>query len=382
MDKGNETQVPIETEFINLNISDKDSSSVNINDKNCSYCNKPFIEELWCKECDPRRMFEGWTSGNNDIGKFIKDTIYDARNGPRAIFLEWVPFDRFEDVKEIGVGGFAKVYSATWIDGKAEYDYGWKRKEPQPIKVALKRLNGSKNMSAEYLNELKINWDYYFGLSGPSTKQKSDDKICGVMPYVAPEVLNGEPYSLSSDIYSFGIIMTELSSGKPPFYKRKHDTTLALEICNGLRPEFGKGTPEIYKKLAYKCMNANSNQRPTASELFDIIQFWHYSSIKKDDYQEKEKFGYKGKEIKAMFEEADKEIPNISTSYEINPDAIYTSRVFTFSNLTKPVNSSIITSYLDEENNEDCKDSKLFDLEVSSSLQLKDDISNKDDVDY
>ncbi|CAB4384060.1 unnamed protein product [Rhizophagus irregularis] len=83
-----------------------------------------------------------------------------------------------------------------------------------------------------------------------------------------------------------------------------------------------------------------------------------------------------------MFEEADKEIPNISTSYEINPDAIYTSRVFTFSNLTKPVNSSIITSYLDEENNEDCKDSKLFDLEVSSSLQLKDDISNKDDVDY
>ncbi|CAB4430439.1 unnamed protein product [Rhizophagus irregularis] len=83
-----------------------------------------------------------------------------------------------------------------------------------------------------------------------------------------------------------------------------------------------------------------------------------------------------------MFEEADKEIPNISTSYEKNPDAIYTSRVFTLSNLTKPVNSSIITSYLDEENNEDCKDSKLFDLEVSSSLQLKDDISNKYDVDY
>ncbi|RGB37011.1 kinase-like domain-containing protein, partial [Rhizophagus diaphanus] len=114
-----------------------------------------------------------------------------------------------------------------------------------------------------------FNYSYIsdFGLSGPSTKQKSDDKICGVMPYVAPEVLNGEPYTLSSDIYSFGIIMAELSSGRPPFYKRKHDTTLALEICNGLRPEFGKGTPELYKKLAYKCMNANSNQRPTAKEL-------------------------------------------------------------------------------------------------------------------
>jgi serine/threonine protein kinase len=195
-----------------------------------------------------------------------------------------------------------------------------------------------------------------FGLSGPSNKQKSDDKICGVLPYIAPEVLNGEPYSLSSDIYSFGIIMAELSSGKPPFHKIKHDTTLALEICNGLRPELGKGTPEIYKKLAYKCMNANSNQRPTAEELGDIMLFWYYSSRGDIEYQEDEKFGYKGKEVKAMFDEADKEIPNISTLYEKNPEAIYTSRLFTFSNLTKPVNSSIITDYLnDEESNKGIK---------------------------
>ena len=54
-----------------------------------------------------------------------------------------------------------------------------------------------------------------------------------------------------------------------------------------------------------------------------------------------------------MFEEADKEIPDISTLHEKDPDAIYTSRAFTFSNLPKPVNSSVITAYLnDEENNE------------------------------
>ncbi|EXX53024.1 uncharacterized protein OCT59_017760 [Rhizophagus irregularis] len=466
--------------FNKLNVSNKDSNSINATiaktdvitenhqssnkqelneaslNKNCSYCNKPFTEELWCKECDHRRKIEGWTSGNNDVDKFIKDTIYDARNTYKES-LKWVPFGRFKDVKQIGVGGFAKVYSATWID--------------HGIKVALKRLNGSKNMSAVYLNELKIHWNFYkedsmfslifygmtkdpeteefmmilqfadegnlrsvlshnfknilwkdkiiylywliyglknlhdlgyfhkdfhsgnilqeggyqtyisdFGLSGPSNKQKSDDKICGVLPYIAPEVLNGEPYTLSSDIYSFGVIMTELSSGIPPFHKRKHDATLALEICNGLRPNFGKGTPEIYKKLAYKCMNANSNQRPTASELHDIIKFWYCSSRHDKEYQEEEKFGYKGKEIEAMFEEADKEIPNISTSYEKNPDAIYTSRLFTFNNLTKPINSSLITSYLDdEENNKDCQDSQLFDLEVSSSLQLKDDANNKDD---
>ncbi|CAB4380626.1 unnamed protein product [Rhizophagus irregularis] len=88
-----------------------------------------------------------------------------------------------------------------------------------------------------------------------------------------------------------------------------------------------------------------------------------------------------GKEIKAAFEEADKEIPNISTSYEKNSGAVFTSRAFIFSNLlSKPVNSSIITSYI---NNEVC-DSQLIDLEVSNSLQLQlkdiDDESKVDDL--
>src|SRR5579871_4968579 len=138
------------------------------------------------------------------------------------------------------------------------------------------------------------NWSYIsdFGLSGPSNEQKSDNKICGVLPYMAPEVLNGEPYTFSSDIYSFGVVMAELSSGKPPFHKRKHDTSLALDICNGFRPEFGKGTPEIYKRLAHRCMNADPSQRPTASELYDIFVFWHNSICYKNgkSYQEHEKF--------------------------------------------------------------------------------------------
>ena len=142
--------------------------------------------------------------------------------------------------------------------------------------------------------------------------------------------------------------MTELSSGKPPFHERKHDISLASEICNGLRPEFGEGTPEPYKKLAHRCMNADPNQRPTANELRDIFDFWHDAI---EGYnQEEEKFGCEGKEIAALFGESDKIIPNISVSYDKDPDAIYTSRIFTFSDLPKPVNSSDVTSYINEGN--------------------------------
>ncbi len=189
-----------------------------------------------------------------------------------------------------------------------------------------------------------------FGLSRPADEQKSDGKIYGVLPYIAPEIMNGKPYTKASDIYSFGIVMAEVSSGKPPFYDKKHDFNLSLAICNGLRPEFGKGTPEFYKKLAYRCMNANPNQRPAANELFDIFNFWNLCNY--GSYQNDKEHGYYGREIKETFEEADKEIPNISTSYKKNPDAIYTSRAFTFRNLPKPTNSSLINSYFEKDEGE------------------------------
>ncbi|CAG8728001.1 12199_t:CDS:2 [Funneliformis mosseae] len=117
----------------------EDETLVDKLEKNCSYFDKPFEELLWCKECDPLRMIEGWTSGNSDIDIFIKDTI-------------------FTDIKEIGEGGFAKVYFATWIDGQSEFrkqdDGSWKKSNPKPMKVALKRLNGSREMSAKYFNEV------------------------------------------------------------------------------------------------------------------------------------------------------------------------------------------------------------------------------------
>ncbi|RGB23581.1 hypothetical protein C1646_728178, partial [Rhizophagus diaphanus] len=95
-----------------------------------------------------------------------------------------------------------------------------------------------------------------FGLSEPSNEQKSNNKIYGVLPYITPENLNGEQYTLSSDIYSFGVVMAELLSGKPPFYKRNHDNSLALKISN---------------------------------ELEEILDCWY-------DYKDNEKYGYKGEE--------------------------------------------------------------------------------------
>ena len=145
----------VESEFNKLNLSNKVPNSSNVNHENCY---KRSEKKFWCKECVPSCIIEGWTSGNSEIDEFIKDTIFNVGGYDYPLFLEWVEFDRFENVKQIGEGGFAKVYSATWTDGRAKYVRqsvgNWKKSKPVSKNVALKRLNGSQNISAKYLNEV------------------------------------------------------------------------------------------------------------------------------------------------------------------------------------------------------------------------------------
>ncbi|RIA83260.1 kinase-like domain-containing protein, partial [Glomus cerebriforme] len=47
--------------------------------------------------------------------------------------------------------------------------------------------------------------------------EKDNSQVYGVMPYMAPEVLRGEPYTQKSDVYSLGMIMYEIVTDLPPF---------------------------------------------------------------------------------------------------------------------------------------------------------------------
>ncbi|CAI2197470.1 2573_t:CDS:1, partial [Funneliformis geosporum] len=62
-------------------------------------------------------------------------------------------------------------------------------------------------------------------------QSSKNNDIYGVLPFVVPEVLRGQPYTLASDIYSFSIIMWELIFGVPPFDNKAHDFQLSLDIC-------------------------------------------------------------------------------------------------------------------------------------------------------
>lgn len=122
-----------------------------------------------------------------------------------------------------------------------------------------------------------------------SSTNTSLREVYGVIPFMAPEVLSGQQPTLSSDIYSFGIIMWELSSFNPPFHDKAHDIKLIMEICNGCRPDIVKETPNAYVSLMKRCWHSDPAKRPTAEELVYLIkELSTYTCFKKINLSEKE----------------------------------------------------------------------------------------------
>ncbi|CAB4379607.1 unnamed protein product [Rhizophagus irregularis] len=114
------------------------------------------------------------------------------------------------------------------------------------------------------------------------SKQSSDllDKI----PYIDPKCLIVESNNIvrsfifneKSDVYSIGVLLWEISSGKSPFEGKLYDSNLVNQILQGYRETIVSNTPLDYSNLYIECWNGESDNRPvmnqTISKLREIIK--------------------------------------------------------------------------------------------------------------
>jgi len=119
--------------------------------------------------------------------------------------------------------------------------------------------------------------------SVPEAATKSDlqpaaNAMAGTLAYLAPDILLGNPATPQTDIWSLGVLLFEMASGRPPFQGlNRFDVTAA--ILRGPLPSLPVGVPPGVSAIISRCLSKGPVERYRhAGEVHAALEAVHSSS--------------------------------------------------------------------------------------------------------
>lgn len=100
----------------------------------------------------------------------------------------------------------------------------------------------------------------------------------GSYMYMSPEVWLGLPYNDKADIYSLGVLIAELLTGKPfsccllPEKSYEEAKVFSFCVANGLRLKCPKHFPKPLASILESCWEPDPTMRPTADEVYEALK--------------------------------------------------------------------------------------------------------------
>ncbi|GMF30902.1 unnamed protein product [Phytophthora fragariaefolia] len=133
---------------------------------------------------------------------------------------------------------------------------------------------------------LSSDWDAKLTDFGVSRKWTEDTMTAGVgtRRWMAPEVMMGKRYDSSADIFSFGVVLSELDSHQPPYAsalasmtsesgEKVTETALMEMVAMGrVRVEFSPNAAAALARLGHACVDLDPKARPSAGEVHYQLQ--------------------------------------------------------------------------------------------------------------
>uniref|UniRef100_A0A7S1B6Q2 Calmodulin n=1 Tax=Corethron hystrix TaxID=216773 RepID=A0A7S1B6Q2_9STRA len=118
-----------------------------------------------------------------------------------------------------------------------------------------------------------------FGLSQRISKNQSNNRACGTIYTVAPEVLMGHPYTVQNDIWSAGVLAFVLLSEEYPFLKNMKDLADEKKMANFVYARYTMSDTWKERKISSfakdyiaKSLQRDPGSRWTTKEALDFIQ--------------------------------------------------------------------------------------------------------------
>ncbi|EQC25513.1 TKL protein kinase, variant 1 [Saprolegnia diclina VS20] len=115
-----------------------------------------------------------------------------------------------------------------------------------------------------------------FGISREVDESTMTNGI-GTYQWMAPEVISGTSYSEAADIYSFGVVLSELSTHTIPYLGLTNSATgrsatpqfvMTKVLAGEMTPAFNATSPSWVQEIGLRCMALDPDERPTALQLY------------------------------------------------------------------------------------------------------------------
>lgn len=112
-----------------------------------------------------------------------------------------------------------------------------------------------------------------FGLAKTAYKSiqtiKSQSQAMG---WLAPETLHTGDYTKASDLYSFGMLLWEIVTGKEPYQDKKPAEIIKHVVDRNQREALAANIPEVYRKLIDQCWQVDPKRRPALSDILRQLE--------------------------------------------------------------------------------------------------------------
>ncbi|KAL6874071.1 hypothetical protein ACP4OV_014153 [Aristida adscensionis] len=114
-----------------------------------------------------------------------------------------------------------------------------------------------------------------FGTSCLETRCQADAKgggNKGTYRWMAPEMTKEKPYTRKVDVYSFGIVLWELTTCLLPFQGMTPVQAAYAASEKNLRPPLSSSCPPVLNNLIKRCWAANPARRPEFSYIVSVLE--------------------------------------------------------------------------------------------------------------